>query len=149
MPEHQHTQLDTALAIAVKAHAGQVDKAGVPYILHPLRVMAQLDDIQEKIIAVLHDVLEDSETTPDDLRKAGIDDYYINGVEKLTRKENQSYEDYIHSLYTWKICAKVKVADLRDNQHLERLLFHDLSLADLERIKKYHKALRELVSCLP
>ncbi|HHE55940.1 MAG TPA: HD domain-containing protein, partial [Caldithrix abyssi] len=81
------TALEKALALALKAHAGQKDKADQPYILHPLRVMVQMEDSRAKIVALLHDVLEDSEITLNELSQAGFEDEILQAVDCLTKRD--------------------------------------------------------------
>jgi GTP diphosphokinase / guanosine-3',5'-bis(diphosphate) 3'-diphosphatase len=87
--------LEEAIKIATKAHKGQVDKAGKPYILHPLRVMLKMPSIELMIIAVLHDGIEDSTLTCEDLRQKGFPETIISAVEALTKSEDETYEDFI------------------------------------------------------
>lgn len=130
--------IDTALTLALKAHAGQRDKAGAAYIKHPLRVMNQLQDEREQATALLHDVLEDSSLTSDDLRQAGIPDEVIQAVELLTRDFGESYEQYLERVRANPIARAVKLADLNDNLRLERLGI--VTNADLDRLNKYLRA---------
>jgi hypothetical protein len=146
MANHMQNQLELAISIAVKAHTGQVDKAGEPYILHPLRVMAQLDAIEDKIVAVLHDVIEDTEVVARELREWGLEDYFVNAVKQLTLwAPSDSYTEYIKELSVWELCRRVKIADLRDNLQVERLVHLELTQKDLDRIKKYQEALKFLL----
>lgn len=134
--------LDKALAIAVSAHTGQADKLGEPYILHPLRVMMKMKSPAERIVAVLHDVVEDSAITLADLRVAGFAADIIGAVDGLTRRENESYEDYIARASLDPIARKVKIADLEDNMDLRRL--NNLEDADRDRMTRYRKTYRLL-----
>ena len=145
MADHMQKQLERAIRIATSAHAGQVDKAGEPYILHPLRLMVGMTDPNLRVTAVLHDVLEDSEFREEDLHAEGIDGYFINAVAKLSRSPETPYMEYIRELSHWNDVVQVKIADLRDNIRTERLLHRELTQKDLDRIKKYHAALRFLL----
>lgn len=136
------SDLDTALAIAVEAHRGQVDKAGQPYILHPLRVMARLATPEERLVAVLHDVVEDSPTTLDDLRAAGFDEAVVRAVDFLTRREDESYEAFIERVDGDTLARRVKLADLEDNMTLTRL--RELDERAVERLGRYMRAYRRL-----
>ena len=107
--------LDTAITIAVRGHEGFLDKQDKPYILHPLRVMMQMDTIDEMIVAVLHDVIEDTDITIEYLTDAGFDNYIIESIIDLTRLKDEDYFSYIHRLAKNKLARKVKVADLKDN----------------------------------
>ncbi len=137
--------LEKALSIALEAHEGQVDKAGKPYILHPLRLMMSLEDEVEMIAALLHDVIEDSDVTNEDLKKAGIPDEAIEIIGYLTKQKNESYEDFIKRISTHKTASKVKLKDIEDNMNISRL--ETLGQKDLERIEKYHRSLKLLNSC--
>ncbi|MEI6515666.1 MAG: HD domain-containing protein [bacterium] len=134
--------LEKALALAVSAHTGQTDKVGEPYILHPLRVMMKMRGKAERIVAALHDVVEDSAITLADLRTAGFSEEIIEAVDGLTRRENESYEDYITRASFNPIARKVKIADLEDNMDLRRL--NNLEDADRDRMTRYRKTYRLL-----
>lgn len=137
------SNLDKALAIASKAHAGQVDKAGQPYILHPLRLMLKFQHELERIIAVLHDVVEDSDVSLDDLKKIGFTQPVIEAIDCLSRRADESYEDFIVRISSNALARKIKIEDLKDNLDLTRI--NALSDKDLARIEKYHKALKLLL----
>ena len=135
--------LERAIQIAVKAHSGQKDKGGSPYILHPLRLMMSLTDESEKIVAVLHDVVEDSDWTFDALRGEGFSDEIIAALKSVTKaSEEESYDSFIRRAMENEIGRKVKIADLRDNLDVTRI--GDLSERDIERINKYKRALKQL-----
>ncbi|MCL5271248.1 MAG: HD domain-containing protein [bacterium] len=134
--------LEKALEIALKAHRGQKDKAGAPYILHPLRVMMRMEEPLVMIAALLHDVIEDSETSLDDLRQAGIPQEVIEAVTALSRRSGESYEEFVMRAGANVIARKVKLADLKDNMDMARL--SDLQPKDLERLAKYHRAYQTL-----
>lgn len=89
------SNLERAIAIAVEAHKGQKDKSGAPYILHPLRVMGRVNPDTEKIVAVLHDVIEDTRWTFDDLRKEGFSEDVIQAIDCVTKRDGESYEDFV------------------------------------------------------
>jgi (p)ppGpp synthase/HD superfamily hydrolase len=134
--------LERAIQIAASAHEGQVDKAGAPYILHPLRVMLQLDGDRERIVAVLHDVLEDSPITREVLRAEGFDDEILEALERLTKQPGEAYSAFIERARQNPISLRVKLADLRDNSDLSRLAL--ISAADRARVEKYASAIRRL-----
>ncbi|MGG1266408.1 HD domain-containing protein [Brevibacillus laterosporus] len=90
--------LEKAIVIATKAHAGQVDKGGNPYILHPLRVMLKMGTEEEMIVAVLHDVIEDTKVNVDDLKRAGFTESVIDAVIALTRQDGERYMDFIERM---------------------------------------------------
>lgn len=134
--------IDIALAIARKAHAGQVDKAGVDYIQHPLYVASQVKTEQEKAVALLHDVLEDSDITAADLLAYGLSNEVVTAVQTLTKKKGQSYQDYLEKVKSNNLARVVKLADLKHNSDLSRL--KTVSNTDYERVKKYKNAIRYL-----
>lgn len=130
--------LEKAVKIAEKAHAGQMDKGGHPYILHPKRVMENCQTTEEKITAILHDVLEDTEITAEDLRKAGFLEEILAALLCLTHREGEGYMAYIERVCENPLAARVKLADLQDNMDLSRI--PDPTEKDLARLKKYKKA---------
>lgn len=130
--------LEKAISLAVEVHQGQTDKAGRPYILHPLRVMAAVYSDEEKMAAVLHDVVEDSELTIDLLRQEGFPDTVVNAVNCLTRRDGEDYFDFIVRAGLDPMARKVKRADLLDNMDLTRI--EKLTDKDLKRVAKYHRA---------
>lgn len=130
---------EKALAIAQVAHQGQKDKGGVPYIQHPLAVASKMDTEDEVIVALLHDVVEDSEYTFEDLEKEGFSDHVIDALKLLTHDPKVPYMDYIRNLKDNKLARKVKLADLNHNSQLSRLN-HEPTMADLKRLKKYEAA---------
>lgn len=138
------SDLDHAIAIAIKAHAGQVDKAGQPYVLHPLRVMLKFQSEDERIVAVMHDVVEDSEVTFYNLNKEGFSDKVVEAIECLTKRKNEDYESFIMRVSKNSIAKKIKIEDIRDNLDLTRL--HKITEKDLQRIEKYHRALQLLTN---
>ncbi|MBM3603544.1 MAG: HD domain-containing protein [Alphaproteobacteria bacterium] len=134
--------LERAIQVAADAHRGQKDKAGQPYILHPLRVMAACTTPQERIVAVLHDVVEDSDWTLDDLRREGLADELVDAVDAMTRREGESYSDFVDRAARHPIARTVKIADLRDNLDMSRLT--DPAGSDRQRAQKYQEALNML-----
>ena len=137
---------EKAMDIALKAHEGQKDKAGAPYLLHVLRVMMSVEKMDEKIVALLHDVVEDSEMTIDDLKKDKFPSKITKAVDLLSKKENQRYDDYIIEIRKDSLARAVKMADLKDNLNTNRL--KKISDSDKLRIKKYKQALKTLNSQL-
>jgi len=113
--------LDKAIRIAVDAHTNQVDKGGESYILHPLRLMMQFDDDDYRIVAVLHDVIEDSHIALCDLEKEGFSDKVLLSLSALTRRNSQTYDNYISRISSNYIARKVKIKDLKDNLNVLRL----------------------------
>ena len=136
------TKLEEAIKLAVDAHAGQTDKAGAPYILHPLRVMQGCGTMEQKIAAVLHDVVEDSAHTFEDVR-ARFGAAIADAVEALTRREGESYMEFVGRCGKDPIARAVKLCDLADNMNLERLGRAPTD-ADHKRQAKYAKAMKRL-----
>lgn len=134
--------LERAIAIAATAHAGQVDKGGSPYILHPLRVMLRMTTLEERIVAVLHDVVEDCAISLDDLRKEGFSEDVLNAIESVTKVTGESYEDFVERAAQNPIGRVVKLADLEENSDLSRIA--SPSWEDLERVEKYRRAIGRL-----
>lgn len=130
--------LERALEIAVKAHRGQKDRYGVPYILHPLRVMARLDSIAEKIVGILHDVVEDTDWTFEDLRREGFPESLLQALDGVTKRDGEPYEDFVKRSAANPLAARVKLADLEDNMDIRRL--DQVTAKDAERLEKYRKA---------
>ena len=134
--------IDIALAIAKKAHVGQVDKAGVDYIQHPLYVASLVKTEQEKAVALLHDVIEDSDVTVEDLLASGLSNEVVTAVQILTKKKGQSYQEYLEKVKSNNLARVVKLADLKHNSDLLRL--KSVTNTDYERVKKYKNAIRYL-----
>ena len=130
--------MEKALLIAANAHKGQVDKGGNPYILHPLAVMQSLYDEDERICAILHDVIEDTDVTLEYLENQGFSEKVLSALDALTRRKNESYDEFIDRIITNKLAAHVKLADLSDNMDISRI--EKPSKEDYERIEKYRKA---------
>lgn len=136
--------VEKSLAIALDAYKGQVDKAGQPYILHPLRLMAKMETEAEQVVALLHDVVEDSDYTPEDLVEAGIPERLVEAVLQLTKNEGESYEHFVQRASSNDLARKVKIADIEDNINVLRL--NTLEDKDLSRVAKYHRAWKMLVN---
>ena len=136
--------LNKAIKLACEAHDGQFDKAGKPYILHPLRLLIKLKNIDEMQVAVLHDVVEDSDITLEVLRKEGFEESVLQAIECLTKKTGEDYSDFISRVLLNDLARKVKIEDIKDNMDLSRL--DKVEEKDLERIAKYHAALKRLES---
>lgn len=113
--------LERAIEIAAKAHAGQTDKAGQPYILHPLRVMLRVSDTESRIAAVLHDVVEDSEITFDDLRAEGFSESVLAALETLTKRPGETRMEAASRARANPIAREVKLADNAENMDLSRI----------------------------
>ncbi|MDR9865908.1 HD domain-containing protein [Pseudomonas baetica] len=136
--------LERAIAIAATAHAGQVDKGGAPYILHPLKVMLRMTSLEERIVAVLHDVVEDCDISLDDLRKEGFSEEVLTAIASVTKVPGESYEEFVERAAQNPIGRVVKLADLEENSDLSRIA--SPSWEDLERIEKYRRAIGRLRS---
>lgn len=128
-----------ALAIAKDAHKGQVDKAEVAYIHHPLYVASLVEGELAKTVALLHDVVEDSDWTLGDLRKEGLPEEVVQAVGILTKKRNENYEEYILRVKQNPLARQVKLADLKHNSDLSRLA--NVTDRDRKRVAKYQKAI--------
>jgi (p)ppGpp synthase/HD superfamily hydrolase len=137
------SSLERAIGLAALAHEGQKDKGGAPYILHPLRVMLAMSSNDDRIVAVLHDVLEDTPLTPEGLRAEGFRAAIVEAIEGLTRRPNETYDNFILRVRANPISRRVKLADLADNSNLSRL--RDPSQEDHERVLKYKKAMATLL----
>lgn len=131
--------LERAIALAAKAHEGQPDKAGAPYILHPLRVMLRVSTAEERITAVLHDVVEDCGWSLDRLREEGFSESVIQAVDALTKREGEDYFAFVRRAAANPIGRNVKLADLQDNCDLSRIA--EPTEGDRERTRKYVKAI--------
>ena len=136
----KHIDLANAIAIASEAHKKQKDKAGQPYILHCLAVMNDVSHKSDdyKIVAILHDVVEDTNWTIKNLTEEGFNGDITFALNLLTHKEHVSYDDYIKAIATDKIATRVKLADLKHNSNITRL--KGIKAKDIERMKKYHKS---------
>jgi (p)ppGpp synthase/HD superfamily hydrolase len=130
--------LEKAIRIASRAHEGAKDKDGYPYILHPLRVMLSVDDPAAMIVAVLHDVVEDTDVTIDDIRRDGFSEEILTALRLVTRSRRESYVDYVIRCKENPLARAVKIADLQDNSRLSRMLMRPEHLdRDLSRVKTY------------
>lgn len=138
--------LSKAILIAVNAHNGQVDKAGEPYILHPLRLMLSRTREEEKICAVLHDVIEDTSITLDYLREQGFSEEVLAALGALTRRAEESYDEFISRVISNKTACHVKLADLSDNMDLSRI--DNPTEVDRKRVEKYRKASERIIEAL-
>jgi (p)ppGpp synthase/HD superfamily hydrolase len=138
--------LEDAIALAVEAHRGQKDKVGEPYILHPLRVMFRLGwDAPEaaRMAAVLHDVVEDTKVKLPDLRRLGYSEEVLAAVELLSRRPEDSYEQFIERVLPNPVARRVKRADLEDNMEIRRIA--EVTPKDAERLKRYRAAWARIV----
>ncbi|NQX64629.1 GTP pyrophosphokinase [Paenibacillus alba] len=136
--------LSKAIIIATQFHDGQTDKGGKPYILHPLRLMLKAPDNDSKIVSVLHDVIEDTNITLEQLKEEGFSKVIIEALDCLTRRKEETYEEFIQRIKPNTLARYVKLLDLEDNRDVKRI--KDLSQDDFERLKRYGKAVEYLLS---
>nr|DAD90609.1 MAG TPA: (p)ppGpp synthetase, RelA/SpoT family [Siphoviridae sp. ctJe739]DAZ65405.1 MAG TPA: (p)ppGpp synthetase, RelA/SpoT family [Caudoviricetes sp.] len=134
--------LEKALQIAVKAHSGQIDKAGSAYIFHPIRVSNRCSTDDERIVALLHDTIEDTEVTAEYLLMEGFPRNIVDAILSVTRNEDESYDDFIKRSRLNPIGRQVKLHDLEDNMDITRL--NELTEKDIYRLNKYIKAYKYL-----
>ena len=139
--------LERAIEIAVLAHKGASDKSGAPYILHPLRLMFGIEDIEAKIVAVLHDVVEDGKPPYrwglQELEAEGFSANVIEAIDCVTKRPDEPYETFIERILPNPIAGRVKIADLLDNMNLVRL-GREITEKDVARLRKYQRALARL-----
>ena len=135
----EQSMVDLAFSIARKAHEGQLDKAGVDYIEHPIYVASKVDTEEEKAVALLHDVIEDSPVSAEGLLQAGLPETVVTAVQVLTKKKEQDYQTYLETVKKNPLARVVKLADLKHNSDLSRL--PSITAKDRERLKKYKKAI--------
>lgn len=136
--------LEKALSIATEAHHHQTDRYGAPYIMHVMRVMLRGSNDDERMAGLLHDVVEDTPLTLDDLRREGFSERVLAAVNCLTRPETEPYADFIERIKTNSLAIRVKINDLEDNLDMRRLPV--VTEKDLPRLNKYLKAYHELVA---
>lgn len=134
----------TAMKIAFKAHKEQVDKTGLPYIFHPFHLAEQMETEETVCAALLHDVVEDTDMTLEELRKYGFGDAIIEALRLLTHDDNVPYMDYVREIKKNPIAKAVKLADLRHNSDMTRLDVIDEYA--LKRAEKYRQAMEILNS---
>jgi len=136
--------LDRAIKIAAAAHIGQKDKSGQPYILHPLRVMFTVQTEEEKIVAVLHDTVEDTEVTFEELKTNGFSDVIIEALRSVTKNPGETRMDAARRAKANPIGRQVKLADLKDNMNIDRIA--EPTQKDWDRLKEYHQVKTFLLS---
>ena len=138
------TLLAKAIALASEKHMGQFDKAGMPYILHVLKVMHYLktDDLELMSIAVMHDLVEDTDVTFADLYEMGFSERVVSAVKLLTKMRGQTGKEYLEGIKSNKDAIRVKLADLRHNSDIRRL--KGITEKDVARMKKYNEMYLEL-----
>ena len=132
-------QVQRAYEIAAIAHAGQVDKAGTAYIQHPLTVASFVKTDDEKTVALLHDVVEDTVVTLQDLRDAGFSANIVHAVDCVTKRDDESLKAYLQRVKSDPLATAVKLADLRHNSDLSRI--PNPTEKDFARVKRYRQEL--------
>lgn len=135
---------EKAMKLAFVKHKEEVDKAGIPYIIHPILVANEMDDEDSTVVALLHDVVEDTDVTFDDLRQMGFNDTVLNALKILTHNKNEQYMDYIKRLADNSIAFKVKLADLNHNSNFSRIRNYPELIS--KYTKKYNEAKQFLLS---
>ena len=138
-------EIRKAFLFAKKAHAGQVDKAGKAYILHPLTVAAKLQSPEEKVLALLHDVVEDTDVTLEDVKKE-FGETIASSLDCLTHRGDETYDQYIRRISKNPLATRVKLADLNHNMELTRLL--QITEKDRARFEKYSRAYHTLLEAI-
>jgi (p)ppGpp synthase/HD superfamily hydrolase len=135
--------LADAIELAVRVHHGQVDKFGQPYILHVFGVASRCRTAEEKTVAFLHDTVEDTDVTFDDLRQIGFSERVVEAVNGLTRREDETYEQFVERSAANALSRMVKLADLEDNMDIRRIP-RPLETKDAERLERYRRAWHRL-----
>ena len=128
-----------AIIFMYKKHKDQLDKSGLPYVFHPFLVAESMDDEDSTIVALLHDTIEDTDATIEDIIGLGFNENVIEALKLLTHDKSIDYFDYINKIKTNPLATKVKLADLRHNSDLSRL--NTITEKDLERVRKYKKSI--------
>lgn len=134
---------DLALLIAIRAHEGQKDKSEREYVMHPIRVAERCKNPRAKIVALLHDTIEDTDVTTEYLRSEGFPEEIINAVLSVTKQEGESYEDFVCRAAENPIGKEVKIADLEDNMDIRRL--KEITDEDVARLRKYLRSWQYLM----
>ncbi|WP_371374400.1 HD domain-containing protein [Sporomusa aerivorans] len=142
MSAEKDSIVQVALKLATIAHSGQIDKGGKPYILHPISVAKIVETEEEKTVALLHDVLEDTPVTLEELRENGLPESVVVAIDVLTKRPGVEYGDYIQRVKRNPIALTVKIADMTHNMDLSRI--QSPSAKDYARIEKYERILAEL-----
>jgi GTP diphosphokinase / guanosine-3',5'-bis(diphosphate) 3'-diphosphatase len=138
--------LNRAIVLAEHAHRGQVDKAGKPYIEHPLRVMQGMDSDIARIVAVLHDAVEDSALTLEQLLEAGFDTDIVMAIDAITKRPEEVYDIYLERIMANPVALQVKIADMLDNMNIARIA--EPTPKDWQRLEKYREILPKLQAAL-
>ena len=133
-----------ALKLCFEAHKDQVDKSGMPYVFHPFHLAEQMTDEETTVVALLHDVIEDTDYTLEDLTEMGFNENVLRAISLMTHDEGVPYMDYVARIKANPIARAVKLADLRHNSNISRL--DKVGTSDFERVEKYKKAINLLES---
>ena len=136
-----------ALKLCFEAHRDQIDKSGMPYVFHPFHLAEQMDTETSTIVALLHDVIEDTNYTLQDLKEMGFPNNVIDALALMTHDPQVPYMDYVQAIGTNPLATKVKLEDLKHNSNLSRL--DKVDQKALERVEKYRKAIQYLESVAP
>ena len=133
-----------AMKLIYEKHNGQLDKSGLPYVYHPLHVAESMEDENATLVALLHDIVEDTDMTFEELEKLNFNREVIEALKLLTHEEGVEYFDYIKRISTNELAVKVKLADLKHNSDLTRL--NQVTEKDLQRVEKYKKSIAYLTN---
>lgn len=131
-----------AIKLMFDKQKNEIDKGGMPYVFHPFHLAEQMESEDEVVVALLHDIIEDTDVTIKELTKMGFTKQETDAISIMTHNKNDSYEKYIKKISTNKLATKVKIADLKHNLDITRL--NEIKTKDLEKIEKYKKSLRYL-----
>lgn len=131
-----------AIKLMFDKQKNEIDKGGMPYVFHPFHLAEQMETEDEVVVALLHDIVEDTDVNIEKLAKMGFTKKEIDAISIMTHNKNDSYEEYIKKISTNKIATKVKIADLKHNLDITRL--NEIKTKDLEKIEKYKKSLNYL-----
>lgn len=131
-----------AMKLCFESHKDQLDKSGLPYVFHPFHLAEQMTDEDTTVVALLHDVIEDTDRTLDDLKALGFNERVIEAVALMTHDDSVPYMEYVSLIKTNPIARAVKLADLRHNSDMTRL--DTVTPRDVERAEKYAKAIKLL-----
>ena len=136
------TDVEAAKALAYRAHEGQTDKAGLPYVTHPERVAARVEGPEAQVVGWLHDTVEDTPTTVEEIA-AQFGPETAAAVDTISRREGEDWDDYIDRVQANPVARRVKISDLIDNSNLSRI--PRVTLKDVKRQARYNKALKKLM----
>lgn len=136
--------LELALKVATEAHKGQKDKGGRDYINHPLTVASMCESDEEKIVALLHDVIEDTDVALEDLKKYGFSSRILEAIDCITKRPGVSYDEYLRKVKNNELARKVKIADMTHNSDISRIL--EPTNKDYARVEKYKEKIQYLMN---